>query len=78
LTSTTIAWLAIAVSLLLAFGFLTYKIVINLKQRNWQSVFWGSWLFDAEQLNPEGKQYRRLYLALILISVVLLGFFLAL
>ncbi len=78
MTSTTMAWLAIAASLLIAFAFLTYKIVINLKQRNWYSVFWGSWLFDADQLNAEGQQYRRVYLALILISAGLLGFLLAL
>ncbi len=70
-----LAWILITVSLLLMFAWVTYKIVINLHQRSWKSVFWGSWLLDPTQLTPEGQQYRKLYfgcLALLAVVVVIL------
>ena len=71
------AWILVTGSLLLMFAWVTYKIVSNLQNRNWKSVFWGSWLLDPSQLTPEGQQYRKLYfgcLALLaVVALVLLG-----
>jgi hypothetical protein len=71
------AWILIAVSLLLMFAWVTYKVIINLHSRSWKSVFWGSWLLDPTQLTPVGQHYRRLYFGclalLVVVASVLLG-----
>lgn len=69
--SQQIAIFAITISLLLGFAFLTYKIVINLQQRNWKSVFWGSWLLDPSQLNEQGRSYRRFYLLYLVVAAAI-------
>lgn len=71
------AWILVTGSLLMMFAWVTYKIVTNLHQRSWKSVFWGSWLLDPSQLTPEGQHYRKLYFGclavLALVALVLLG-----
>lgn len=68
LDSQQIAFLAITLSLLGGFAYLTYKIVINLQQRNWKSVFWGAWLLDPSLLNEQGRVYRRVYLVYLVVA----------
>lgn len=70
-------WLVIIATMLVVFAFLTYKIVSNLHSRNWKSVFWGSWIFDASQLNAEGQRFRRLYFACLAVFLILLLLLLA-
>lgn len=73
----TLIWLVIIVTMLVVFAFLTYKIVSNLHSRTWKSVFWGSWILDASQLNAEGQRYRRLYFACLAVFLILLILLLA-
>lgn len=71
------AWILVAVSLLLMFAWVTWKVISNLHSRSWKSVFWGSWLLDPTQLSAEGQRYRKVYFGclvlLVLVITILLG-----
>jgi len=65
-----IAFLLLGAVLLLVLAFMTVKVVSNLRERSWKSVFWGSWLWDESLLNDQGRQYRRHYFLCLTAIVV--------